>query len=256
MLSRDDLVVVLGDFGLFWSDPPTEPEREELERLSSRPWTTLFPGRQPRKFYPVGCPPAGRAGFGAPVGVAAPGVFHLEEGVRLHFGREDVLRLRRRPEPGQARADGGKVLGGGGRSPRRRNRRGLGFWSPRGGRCDWILTHTAPEGILKATNLGTLPGDPVSLYLEEIRKETDYKRWFCGHLHRNAYFPGERVHVLRENILEGGTGNIVSVERNRSLLKGAAESLPGAGFPGRETDRGDLSILFSSRPLELAVGVL
>ena len=41
-LSRDDLMVILGDFGLFWSDPPSEGERKELERLSSRPWTTLF----------------------------------------------------------------------------------------------------------------------------------------------------------------------------------------------------------------------
>jgi len=85
---------------------------------------------------------------------------------------------------------------------------------------DWILTHTAPEGILRDTSLAKyLAGDPVSLYLEEIRKETDYGRWFCGHLHRNAYFPGERVHVLRENILDGGTGDIVSVERNLPPLK-------------------------------------
>ena len=218
-LSRDDLVVVLGDFGLFWSDPPTEPEREELERLSSRPWTTLFLDGNHENFTLLDALPQEER-FGAPVGVAAPGVFHLKRGYVYTLEGKTCFVF------GGARSldRHGRTAG---KSWWRREipseeeyRRGLDSLESAGWAVDWILTHTAPEGILKATNLAKyLAGDPVSLYLEEIRKETDYKRWFCGHLHRNAYFPGERVHVLRENILEGGTGNVVSVERNRPPLK-------------------------------------
>ena len=41
-LGRDDLLVICGDFGLVWSNPPDEDASFWLDWLEARPWTTLF----------------------------------------------------------------------------------------------------------------------------------------------------------------------------------------------------------------------
>lgn len=41
-LTRDDVLIVLGDFGLVWADPPSEGERRRLDWYEEQPWTTLF----------------------------------------------------------------------------------------------------------------------------------------------------------------------------------------------------------------------
>lgn len=41
-LRKSDLVVICGDFGLCWSDPPTLEEKFFIDWLDSCPWTTLF----------------------------------------------------------------------------------------------------------------------------------------------------------------------------------------------------------------------
>lgn len=213
-LTRDDFVIILGDFGLLWGNPPTERESEELERLSSMAWTTLFLDGNHENFDLLdGLPTEER--FGAPVAVAAPHVFHLKRGyvytlgVKKCFvfgGARSLDRRERTP----------------GRSWWRREipseeeyRRGLDSLEEVDWRVDWILTHTAPDGVLRRTHIGKyLDGDPVSVYLEEIRKGTEYERWFCGHLHRNHWFPEERLQILRENIIDGSTGEVLSVIRN------------------------------------------
>ncbi len=85
---------------------------------------------------------------------------------------------------------------------------------------DWVLTHTAPNAILRKTNLYRyLAGDPVSVYLDEIQKETIYEKWFCGHIHRNRFFPEDRFFVLKENIINGETGETVSLRHDRPSFR-------------------------------------
>lgn len=41
-LSREDFLVICGDFGLVWSEPPSDDARLWLDWLEGRPWITLF----------------------------------------------------------------------------------------------------------------------------------------------------------------------------------------------------------------------
>lgn len=218
-LSRDDFVVILGDFGLLWHNPPTERESMELRRLNSMPWTTLFLDGNHENFDLLDGLPAEKL-FGAPVGVAAPKVFHLKRGYIYTIGGKKCFVL------GGARSLDRKERTPG-RSWWRREipseeeyRRGLDSLEGAHWQVDWVLTHTAPDGVLRRTHIGKyLDGDPVSVYLEEIRKGIEYDRWFCGHLHRNQWFPEERLQVLRENIVDGETGQILSVARNGPSMR-------------------------------------
>lgn len=232
-LTRNDLVIILGDFGLLWSDPPRQEELDALGELENSPWTTLFLDGNHENFSLLKALPEEER-FGAPVGVVSPHIFHLRRGY--------VYTLQNRRS----------FVFGGARSVDRKGRRsGVSWWRQeipseeefRRGldsleeadwKVDWILTHTAPDSILEKTHLlKYLAGDPVSAYLDEILREVEYDRWFCGHLHLNRFFPGDRLHVLRENIMNGETEEVVSKKRNtpslRSLLRSAAAKRPREG---------------------------
>ena len=218
-LTRRDVVVILGDFGLLWSDPPRREERLALGRLEESPWTTLFVDGNHENFPMLHALPEEER-FGAPVGVVSPHVLHLRRGYVYTIGGKRCFVF------GGARSVDKKS-----RTPGRswwpaeipsaeEYRRGLDSLEASGWSVDWILTHTAPNHILQALDLYKyLAGDPVSAYLDEIHREIAYEKWFCGHLHRNRRFPNDRIHVLRENIVNGDTEEIVSVERDRPPLR-------------------------------------
>jgi calcineurin-like phosphoesterase family protein len=41
-LTKDDVVIILGDFGLLWKDIPDKEEKYWTNWLNNKPWTTLF----------------------------------------------------------------------------------------------------------------------------------------------------------------------------------------------------------------------
>lgn len=41
-LTRNDYLIILGDFGLVWADPPSAKELARLDWFERQPWTTLF----------------------------------------------------------------------------------------------------------------------------------------------------------------------------------------------------------------------
>lgn len=218
-LGRNDLVVILGDFGLLWSDPPRAEERLALRRLEESPWTTLFVDGNHENFSMLDALPEDER-FGAPVGVVSPHVLHLRRGyVYTLAGKRCFVFGGARSVDRKGRTRG--------RSwwpeeipSAEEYRRGLDSLEASEWSVDWILTHTAPNHILQALDLHKyLHGDPVSAYLDEIYKEVSYQKWFCGHLHRNSRFAKDRIHVLRENIVNGDTEETVSVERDRPPLR-------------------------------------
>ena len=77
-LTRDDALIVLGDFGLVWSDPPSQRERARLDWLEAQPWTTCFVDGNHENFDLLGTYPVSE--------------WH---GGRVQRIREHVLRLMR-----------------------------------------------------------------------------------------------------------------------------------------------------------------
>ncbi len=218
-LSRKDLVVILGDFGLLWSAPPRAEELKALEKLGNAPWTTLFLDGNHENFSLLNALPEEER-FGAPVGVVLPSVLHLRRGyVYTLQGRKCFVFGGARSVDRKGRRSG--VSWWREEIPSEEEfRRGLDSLEEEDWKVDWILTHTAPNHILEKTNLlKYLADDPVSAYLDEIYREVEYDRWFCGHLHLNRWFPEDRLHVLRENILNGETEEVVSKKRNSPSLR-------------------------------------
>lgn len=74
-----------------------------------------------------------------------------------------------------------------------------------GWKVDYVITHTCSTRMLSPT-LYPGPGwnypavDRLTAFFDELEDRLDYKRWYYGHLHRDAN-PAERHTVLYDCIV-------------------------------------------------------
>ena len=65
---------------------------------------------------------------------------------------------------------------------------------------DFILTHDAPTFI--KPYMGLYQSDKLSDYLQKIKMRTGYKRWYFGHVHQDRPFYIERCIAMYESIAQ------------------------------------------------------
>ncbi len=193
-LSKDDFLVVLGDFGVFWHNPPTPEERRCLNVLSAMPWTTLFVDGNHENFDLLDALPSEER-WGGPVGVAAKGVYHLRRGYVYDVagfycfafgGGRSVDKSVRTPGVDWWERE----------NPSREEReRGIEFLEKRGWNVDLVWTHVAPsracdklleEHYAFAHTGRRMEHDPLSDYLDGLAEKLSFKLWSFAHYHVSA----------------------------------------------------------------------
>jgi hypothetical protein len=198
LLTKNDYVIILGDFGLIWGD--TKQERYWLNWLNTRPWTTLFLDGNHENFerlyqYPV------EKKFGGKVTKIADFIYHLRRG--------EIYDI-----------DGNKIFTFGGATSIDKASRtehiswwkeevpnyaemkyGLNNLVKHDSKVDYILTHTCNKKIadkMKASWYQSLPAsdieDPTVDYLTALSLVTHYKKWYFGHWHDDYTF--DEYHTL------------------------------------------------------------
>lgn len=205
-LTKDDYVIILGDFGLIWNSNETGGERHWLNWLEDKPWTTLFIDGNHENYdrldkYEV------KEWKGGKVHFIRPSVIHLMRGQVFDIGGFKFFTM------GGARShdiqDGILEVG----DPRikewykdrfkmfRVNH--LSWWSremPSAAefnegidnltlnnyKIDFILSHSpsTTEQILMGGK-GLYEADELTDYLDEVMARTEFRRHYFGHLHIN-----------------------------------------------------------------------
>lgn len=190
-LTRDDFVVILGDFGLLWNNPPTDAERRWLKWLSGRNWTTLVVDGNHENFELLDALPEEER-WGGPVGVIARGVFHLRRGYIYSIAGKSAFVFGGAESIDKAWRTPGKSWW-----PREilsfeEAERGFDSLDRAGWRVDYVWTHAAPGRALRRLfGKNPAPGqgdeekvkDPVSWYLNEIAGKLEFSMWCFGHYH-------------------------------------------------------------------------
>ena len=189
-LTRDDYMVLLGDFGLIWNDPPTDVERHWLDWLERCPWTTLVVLGNHENYRLI------RAMQTEP----------WHGGLVRRF-REHVLQL---VDNEVFEIDGKSFFVRGGARSFDRDLRveGKDWWPEEvpdaaerqaawdrldaiGWRVDYVLTHEAPARLFGTLNPKVSGGRPAvddfARWLQEIADWLDFERWFFGHHHQNRF---------------------------------------------------------------------
>ena len=216
-MTKDDYVIVLGDFGI-WRDSPQQ--RWYLNWLEERNFTTLFIDGNHENYdildsYPV------EEWHGGEVHFIKPSVIHLMRGQvfeiddlkfftfggaashdisdgvleiddpRVKEWRDDPDKMYRinhiswweREMPNQEEMD-----------------EGIKNLAEHNNKVDFILTHCTASSTAALLSHGLYKPDKLTDYLEEIRCNVDYGRWLCGHYHDSKAITA-KDYVLYEQIV-------------------------------------------------------
>ena len=202
--TKEDYVIILGDFGLVWDD--SAMEHSCLDWLENKPWTTLFIDGNHENYDLLNKFPIEEWGGGR-VQKIRSSVIHLLRGEVYDIGGYKFLAM------GGARShdiqDGILEVG----DPRikiwkkddfklfrinhiswweeeipneKERKNALKNLAENDYKVDYILTHEAPSSDVVLMDHLLYHPDEYSKWLEMgIRQKVKYKKWFFGHYHLN-----------------------------------------------------------------------
>jgi len=224
-LTKDDYVIICGDFGLIWNyRGESKEENYKLNWLNDKPWTTLFVDGNHENFNRLNEFPMS--------------IWH---GGRVHKIRDNVIHLMR----GEIfNLDGTRIFAfGGGQShdvadgildPNAEDFdaqyerlaytrfsqfriEGRSWWKEEmpsfkeyengrhnlaniGNTVDYIISHESDVDTLVSLRFGTYCPNALSGYLSDIKRVCNYKRHYCGHLHMDTDVNMTKTTILYRNI--------------------------------------------------------
>lgn len=208
-MTRDDCVIVLGDFGGVWNfGGESKNEKKWLDWLENKSYTTLFIDGNHENFdrlynYPE------KEWHNGTVHMIRPHVMHLKRGCVYDINGKSFFAF------GGARShdiDGGVlelddpdiITKKHSLEERNINYRvnHLSWWKEempndaekaialmtlesRGNKVDYVLTHDCPSSTLALMFHGYYKSDELNYFLEDVRQKIEYRYWFFGHYHDN-----------------------------------------------------------------------
>jgi len=189
-LTKNDYVIILGDFGIPWFSKDSDEYKYEISKLrelSNKNWTTLFIDGNHENFDNLNSFPTEEK-FGSVVSKIEDSIYWLRRGKIYNIENKKFFTF------------------GGAASIDRGNRtEGYSWWreevpsikemeegidnlEKENYEVDYVLTHTIPDSIIdkmiKFYGLNRYDiNDTTSKFLEEIYKRIKCKKWFFGHWH-------------------------------------------------------------------------
>lgn len=223
-MDKNDYVIICGDFGGIWDwQGESREEKYWLDWLENKSFTTLFVDGNHENFkrlykYPQ---KSWNNGF---VNEIRPSILHLQRGNIFYIDGISFFAF------GGARSHD---IQGGILEPddpyftekrKRLERQGICFrinkvswWEEEmpseqemaiglmnlkknKNKVDFIITHDCPASTLALFGHGTYKPDELNQYLEELRWNLNYKKWFFGHYHDNRNVADKEIMIYEQII--------------------------------------------------------
>lgn len=227
-MTKDDFVIILGDFGGIWHQEKDEKaikkENYWLDWLEQKPFTTLFIDGNHENFSRLNSFPV-KQWNGGKVHVIRPSVLHLMRG--------EVFKLQNKTFFAFGGASSHDISDGiieysdpdwknkvkrlcnSGKFMYRIN--GLSWWPEElpsqeemenaknnlmknNQTVDFVLSHTPPASIIALLGSGLYEQDVLTKFLEEVKQQVNYSYWLMGHMHINEQLNVEDL-LLYEQII-------------------------------------------------------
>ena len=181
-LTKEDFLIICGDFGLVWCSPPHPEEEYWLDWLNSKNYTTLFVDGNHENHILLNTYPV-ETWNGGKIHKIRDSIFHLMRGQIFTIDNHTFF-----------------TMGGADSIDKAWRTIGKSWWPeeiPSNDECteaiqnlrshnhqvDYIITHTAPTSIVKQLIPDYKPPDSFTDFLEAIKRGTKYKHWYFGHFH-------------------------------------------------------------------------
>ncbi len=196
-ISKDDIVIVCGDFGFVWDTPY---HRYFLAKLTAEPFTIAFVDGNHEDFdllytYPI------IEWNGGKVHKISDNIYHLMRGQRFVIEGKSFF-----------------AMGGAYSVDKAMRVEGRSWWEQElpsneeykiaeetlkscDYKVDYVLTHTVPQSVIHY--LGCVPDmndAELTGYFEWLYSELNFKKWFAGHFHVNRLVR-DNVQVLLDEVV-------------------------------------------------------
>lgn len=201
-IMEGDYLIVCGDFGFIFNN--SELEQRVLNELSKKKWVILFVDGN-HECFPV-----------------LNGITVEEwNGGKIHRIRPNIIHLMR----GQVFNIEGKSIftfGGAFSTDRGFRRLNVSYWEDEipnadeikegranlekvGNKVDYIITHTLPSSVKRMMGYyvgGEKSDKHFTDFLDEVRVNVDYKKWFAGHFHKDQFAnASDNIRILYNSIV-------------------------------------------------------
>lgn len=225
-MTRDDFVIVCGDFGGVWADTPEE--RYWLTWLNNKPFTTLFVSGNHENFdrlyseFPIVDFHGGKAHQ------IRENIYHLIRGnifelcgkkffafggASSHDVQDGILDPNDFVDADDFRETYNKWW----RTGKMFRVKGYSWWSQElpsqeemdfgiktleenENEVDFIVSHCCPQQIAATFSGGLYQADCLTNYFDEVMEKTKFTKWFFGHYHDNRQILGKFI-MLYEQIV-------------------------------------------------------
>lgn len=178
-LTKDDYVIICGDFGLVWDG--SRRERYWLNWLADKNFTTLWIDGNHENFDRLYQIPLTQK-FGGNVREIAKNIYHLDRGQVLAIDGKRFF-----------------VMGGAASHDKEYRKEHISWWREEipsndemeraitaldgvNWEVDYVLTHCAPKSVQRML-ASWYENDSITSFLERVRVDLTFKRWFFGHYH-------------------------------------------------------------------------
>lgn len=202
-LTKNDYVIIAGDFGLIFNNVQSKDEKYHIKWLTEKPWTTLFVDGN-HENHPLLLDLPTTEMFGGCVGIVNDSIYHLRRGEVYIIDNKKFF-----------------TFGGASSHDKLTRREHIDWWKeelPTYGECenglanlekhgnkvDYIITHTCPTDIIYDLCFLTWKNfadriDKISNYFDVIQETADFKRWYFGHFHEDLEV-NKKFHCLYHSI--------------------------------------------------------
>lgn len=202
-LTEDDFVIFLGDFGVLWNAEPDKTEEKMIAWLDDKPYNSLVIGGNHDNWDRLRTLPIEKR-FGVDVGVIGKKVSFIPNGTMLNLHGKKIFCFGGAMSTDKAwRVEhyyrtGDKVWWEGEIPTREEMDYGSRQLEKENFEVDVIVSHTMPSSSVSefCDRFGyhqDRVSDPTARFLEFVKNETKYSKWFCGHFHKDLEFGGVRV---------------------------------------------------------------
>lgn len=189
-LTKEDYLIIAGDFGLIWSVKPEKEEDYWIKNLSSRKFTTLFVDGNHENFDRLGALPEVDM-LGGKVGKVNDSIYHLKRGYVYTiegkkfwcFGGAMSTDKEYRKEgiswwPQELPTDEEKAFG-------------ISQLEANNWCVDRVITHAAPSSVVALLGYNRRVRDPIAMWFESLKYQIQCKKWHFGHYHIDQIYEGK-----------------------------------------------------------------
>ena len=199
-LNKEDLLIVLGDFGFPWNGDKTD--KYWLNWMEELPFSIAFcDGNHVN--HPLLAQYPEEKWEGGRTHVLRPHIHHLMRGEIFNFceyiffvmgGARSVDKIYRKE---------GKTWWPEEQPNRAEQENGVNNLEKVNYKVDYILTHCAPNYLIDKLFPYENQHDDTTNYLEKVvRARTEFKRWFMGHYHIDRSYDDQKYNILYNDIIE------------------------------------------------------